>query len=116
MMNLYEVRNDRGRVGYFTAPGDFPLLSLALKLAPHAMTAHLVGEVHAFSTPEALLSYLRPTRPCRNCSTPTDHPLEVCSKCYRDPETNACGECKIHSPGIPYPYICGFCISGIPRP
>lgn len=48
--------------------------------------------------------------PCRNCDTPTTHPWEVCPKCLRDPETNRCETCLRHSPGIPYPYICGNCL------
>lgn len=48
--------------------------------------------------------------PCRNCDAPTTHPWEVCPKCLRDPETNSCEKCLRHSPGIPYPYICGNCL------
>ncbi len=48
--------------------------------------------------------------PCRNCDTPTTHPWEVCPKCLRDPETNCCETCLRHSPGIPYPYVCGNCL------
>lgn len=49
--------------------------------------------------------------PCRNCDTPTDHPWEVCPKCFRDPATNNCEKCGKHLSGIPYPYVCGWCLS-----
>lgn len=48
--------------------------------------------------------------PCRNCDALTEHPSEVCSKCYRDPETNKCTICGKHLAGIPYPFVCGFCL------
>lgn len=48
--------------------------------------------------------------PCQNCDTPTDHPWEVCPKCFRDPDTNNCEKCGKHLSGIPYPYVCGTCL------
>lgn len=34
----------------------------------------------------------------------------ICRLCYRDPETNDCAECGKHLSGIPYEYVCGFCV------
>lgn len=49
--------------------------------------------------------------PCQNCDAPTDHPWGVCPQCFRDPATNNCTECGTHLSGIPYPYVCGWCLS-----
>lgn len=47
---------------------------------------------------------------CRNCDVPTTHPWEVCSKCYRDPNTNTCDGCG-KPMYVQYPCVCGSCIN-----
>lgn len=51
--------------------------------------------------------------PCVSCDEPTNDLSRVCSKCYRNPETNGCTSCGKHLAGIPYPFVCGACIEPV---